>query len=66
MTDKPFTFMLCNPWESYIQQIIEQNEREYRIHQLENDLQWEEDNGLHDYETDVEEVPVELLPEVQR
>ncbi len=59
-------FVSCNPWESYLQELIASNERDRLIYDLERDVQWEIDNGLHDTETTVEYIPVELLPEVQR
>ncbi len=51
-----------DPEARWIASMVEQNECEQRIYMLENDLKWEEDNGLHDYETDVDYVPVEFLP----
>ncbi len=56
----------CDPWESWLQQMIAENERDWRIMQLERDVQWEIDNGIRDEETDIEYTPVELLAEVQR
>lgn len=56
----------CDPWESWVQQMVAENERDRRIYELEQDIQWEIDNGLHDEEGVVEFVEVELLPEVQR
>ena len=54
----------CNPWESWIAQLVEENERDRKIYELEQDRQWEIDNGLWDEETNIDYVPVELLLEL--
>ncbi len=55
----------CDPWESYITELVRENEAERRIYELERDIQWEIENGYHDERTNIHYVPVELLPELQ-
>ncbi len=65
--EKPhLTVLHCNPWEGFMREIATRSELECRQHELEQDLQWEVDNGLRNEETDVEAVDVDLLPEIQR
>lgn len=60
------TFLECDPWDGFLVQCVRESEEEQRRHEEELDRQWEEDHRDHGDETFVEEVPVELLPEVQR
>lgn len=53
---EPFTIFICSPWESYIAQLVEENEAEMRQQELELDLEREEELA------GPLEVPVQLVP----
>ena len=50
----------------WMAKMIVQNELDRIAWDLEQDTQWEIDNGFHDEAADIESVPIELLPEIQR
>lgn len=60
------TLLECDPWDGFLAQCARESEEAQRRHEEEIDRQWEEDHLEHGDETFVEEVPIELVPEVQR